>query len=85
MFDDDSQIFSQASEIDGQVYRCEAGCIHVNVHNVNLRFENDEFLLFAYMISEALEKVAGVDIDEIYRMLNARSKPRPPKDLPEKP
>ncbi len=80
MFDDDSQIYSQSSEIEGQVYQCEAGCIHVNVHNVNLRFEKDEFLLFAYMISEALEKVAGVDIDEIYRMLNPRTKPKPPKE-----
>ncbi len=74
---EDSQIFASAPEIDGQVYRCEAGCIHVNVQNVNLRFEEDEFLIFGYMINEALEKVSGVDIDALYRMLNEH-KPNPP-------
>lgn len=69
---EDSQIFSGAPEINGQVYRCKAGCIHVNVHNIDIRFEEDEFLIFGYMINEALEKVSGVDIDALYRMLNKR-------------
>ena len=83
---EDPQIFSQAPEIDGQVYECEAECIHVNVQNLNIRFQKDDFLLFGYMISEALEKLSGVDIDEIYRILNKlKSKPshkKPDLDTP---
>ena len=41
------------------INRCPAGHIHLDYGNLTIRFERDEFLAFAQMISEAANRLTG--------------------------
>ena len=42
------------------IARCPAGHIHLDYDNLTLRFERDEFLVFARMVAEAAARLQGV-------------------------
>jgi hypothetical protein len=41
------------------VNRCPAGHVHLDYGNVTIRFERDEFLAFAHMVTEAANRLIG--------------------------
>jgi hypothetical protein len=55
--DDPYQLLAEAGDIS--VYRCEQGCLHLQVGSVNLRLEDDEFRDLVSAISEAAALVGG--------------------------
>jgi hypothetical protein len=55
--DDPYQLLAEAGEVS--VYRCEQGCLHLQIGSVNLRLEEDEFQDLAAVIGEAAVLVGG--------------------------
>ena len=47
------QILARGGQENDQVARCPGGHIHLDYGHLTLRFERDEFLVFAAMIMEA--------------------------------
>ena len=41
------------------INRCPAGHVHLDYGNVTIRFERDEFLAFAQMVTEAANRLTG--------------------------
>jgi hypothetical protein len=41
------------------INRCPAGHVHLDYGNVTIRFERDEFLVFAQMVTEAADRLTG--------------------------
>jgi hypothetical protein len=55
--DDAYQLLAEAGEIS--VYRCEQGCLHLQIGSVNLRLEDDEFQELATVVGQAVLRVGG--------------------------
>jgi hypothetical protein len=53
---DDSPYQVLAEHGDISIYRCDQGCLHLQVGNVNLRLEDDEFEDLVSVISAAARK-----------------------------
>jgi hypothetical protein len=45
-----------AEEGDISIYRCDEGCLHLQVGNINLRLEDDEFDSLVAVIAAAARK-----------------------------
>jgi hypothetical protein len=52
---DPYQLLAEAGDIS--VYRCEQGCLHLQIGGVNLRLEDDEFQDLATVVAEAALRV----------------------------
>jgi hypothetical protein len=48
-----------AEQGDISVYRCDQGCLHLQVGNVNLRLEDDEFQDLITVIGEAAARAGA--------------------------
>jgi hypothetical protein len=48
------QVLAEQGEIS--IYRCDQGCVHLQVGNINLRLEDDEFEDLVAVISAAARK-----------------------------
>lgn len=44
----------------GMISRCPGSLIHMNYGNLTLRFQREEFLMFARMVAEATARLQGV-------------------------
>jgi hypothetical protein len=55
--EDPYELLAEAGDIS--VYRCEQGCLHLQVGSVNLRLEDDEFRDLASVVGEAALRVGG--------------------------
>jgi hypothetical protein len=44
---------------DVSVYRCDRGCLHLQVGNVNVRLEEDEFQELAAVVAAAAQRAGG--------------------------
>jgi len=55
--DDPYELLAEAGDVS--VYRCEQGCLHLQVGSVNLRLEDNEFHDLATVVSEATLRVGG--------------------------
>jgi hypothetical protein len=53
--DDPYQLLAEAGEIS--VYRCEQGCLHLQVGSVNIRLEEDEFQELVAAVAEAATRM----------------------------
>ena len=53
------QILARGRQENDQVARCPGGHIHVDYGHLTLRFERDEFLVFAAMIMEAAMRLTN--------------------------
>jgi hypothetical protein len=60
--DDPYEVLAEAGDVS--VYRCEQGCLHLQVGSVNLRLEDDEFRDLATVVSEALLRVGGLPLSQ---------------------
>jgi hypothetical protein len=54
---DPYQLLAEAGDIS--VYRCEQGCLHLQIGGVNLRLEDDEFQDLSTVVSEAVLRLGG--------------------------
>jgi hypothetical protein len=48
------QVLAEHGEIS--IYRCDQGCLHLQVGNINLRLEDDQFESLVAVISAAARK-----------------------------
>jgi len=51
---------ARGNQEDETISRCPAGHIHLDFGRLTLRFEQDEFLVFALMVAEAATRLRGV-------------------------
>jgi hypothetical protein len=51
------EVIAEHGEVS--VYRCEQGCLHLQIGNVNVRLEEDEFDDLTSVITEAAVRVGG--------------------------
>ncbi len=49
------------------IARCPVGHIHIDYGNLTVRFQRDEFLAFAHMVTEAAARLQGVSPKAVYR------------------
>ena len=54
---DPYQLLAEAGDIS--VYRCEQGCLHLQIGGVNLRLEDDEFTDLAAVVAEAALRIGA--------------------------
>jgi hypothetical protein len=53
-------LFARGEREGDMVARCPAGHIHLDYGNFSLRFGDDEFLVFARMVTEAAARIQGL-------------------------
>ncbi|MDO9464378.1 MAG: hypothetical protein Q7J67_03680 [bacterium] len=53
---DQSKVLGKNQAV-GNVFKCQGGIIHVNVHGVSLHFDDLSFLNFARMVQDASSKL----------------------------
>mgnify|MGYP005856423389 FL=1 len=53
-------VFARSERDGDMVARCPAGHIHLDYGNFSLRFEDDEFLVFARMVTKAAARLQGL-------------------------
>jgi hypothetical protein len=53
-------LFARGERQGDRVARCPAGHIHLDYGNLSIRFEDDEFLVFARMVTEAAARLQGL-------------------------
>lgn len=53
------QILARGEQENDQVTRCPGGHIHLDYGHLTLRFERDEFLAFAVMVTEAAMRLTN--------------------------
>ena len=52
-------VFARGERDGDMVARCPAGHIHLDYDNLSIRFQDDEFLAFARMVTEAAARLQG--------------------------
>lgn len=58
--DDGYEVLAESD--DCCVYRCEHGCLHLQIGDVNVRLEDSRFADLAAVIDEAAEKLPSSDV-----------------------
>jgi hypothetical protein len=53
-------VFARGGRDGDMVARCPAGHIHLDYDNLSIRFQDDEFLVFARMVIEAAARLQGL-------------------------
>lgn len=53
-------LFARGEREGDKVARCPAGHIHLDYGTLDIRFEDDEFLVFARMVVEAAARLQGL-------------------------
>jgi hypothetical protein len=56
------EVLAEVGEMS--VYRCDQGCLHLQVGNLNVRLEEDEFRELATVVSEAAIRLGGVRLTQ---------------------
>ena len=55
--DNPYELLAEAGDVS--VYRCEQGCLHLQIGSVNLRLEDDEFQDLASVVGQAVLRIGG--------------------------
>lgn len=60
---DPYQLLAEAGDVS--VYRCEQGCLHLQIGGVNLRLEDDEFQDLATVVAEAALRLGAPRLSQV--------------------